>query len=174
MIINIKDLLLWPTTSADAAALLSLYRDVAATPNSGLASTVRGYITAAWVLRRAQRPARPLDLRFRQSAPSRRNPRDPHAPAPVLPPADRSHRRGASARAGHGVGSRLFKALLEAAGRLDPPVARVRLPDGRIEDGFTMTRIAAPARGSRQASLGLQALHGLRAPSTPDAPVAKK
>ena len=37
MIINIEEWLLRPTTAVDAAALLSLYRDVAEMPNPGLA-----------------------------------------------------------------------------------------------------------------------------------------
>jgi putative acetyltransferase len=128
MIINMEELLLRPTTGDDAAALLSLYRDVAEMPNSGLARLGAemdlGYAAAFAGLKDPNGISiaacdgtalvgeiHAVRMRARQFC---------HVLTDLTVAV---HPRAQ----GRGVGSRLFAALFEAAARLTPPATRVEL-----------------------------------------------
>ena len=128
IIVNMEALLLRPTTPADSTALLSLYEDVAATPNSGLArhrdEVDRGYVDAFAGLRD------PLGLSIAaldgqrvvgEIHAVRMRPRQFRHVLTDLTVAVHPRMQG------RGVGSRLFDALFEAAAGLTPPVTRIEL-----------------------------------------------
>ena len=128
MIVSMEGLLLRPTTPPDAAALLSLYRAVAATPNSGLARHTDeidgGYVDAflggrdsCWMSIGAFHDG---DLVGEIHA-ARMQPRQFHHVFTDLTIAVHPRMQG------HGVGSRLFGELFACAARLDPPVTRIEL-----------------------------------------------
>jgi ribosomal protein S18 acetylase RimI-like enzyme len=125
---SMEGLLLRPTTPADAAALLALYRDVAATPNSGLA-----------------RHSEEMDHEYVAAFAGLCDPRGLSIAAfegPTL--AGEIHATRMRPRQfdhvltdltiavhprwqGRGVGSRLFAALFAAAARCAPPITRIEL-----------------------------------------------
>lgn len=121
-------LFLRPTAPADAVALLALYKDVAATPNSGLArnrdEVDRDYVAAFAGL------GDPLGISiaaFDAQALAgeihavRMRPRQFHHVLTDLTVAVHPDAQG------RGVGSRLFAALFEAASRCAPPITRIEL-----------------------------------------------
>lgn len=125
---RMEGLLLRPTTPADAKALLTLYRAVAATPNSGLArhsdEMDEAYVTAflggqdaGWLSIGAFLEDDPVG----EIHAVRMKPRQFHHVLTDLTIAvhPRMH--------GRGVGSRLFAELFTRAARLDPPVTRIEL-----------------------------------------------
>ena len=128
MIVSMQGLLLRPTIPADAEALLSLYRAVAATPTSGLArhsdEIDRDYIAAflggqnsCWMSIGAFLDG---DLVGEIHA-ARMHPRQFHHVFTDLTIAVHPRMQG------HGVGSQLFAELFVCAARLDPPVTRIEL-----------------------------------------------
>ena len=128
MIGSMEGLLLRPTTSADAAALLTLYRSVAATPNSGLArhtdeideAYVAGFLVgqdAGWISIGAFHDGDPVG----EIHAVRMHPRQFHHVLTDLTIAVHPRMQG------HGVGSRLFAELFARAARFDPPVTRIEL-----------------------------------------------
>jgi RimJ/RimL family protein N-acetyltransferase len=128
MIISMEELLLRPMTPADAGVLLSLYRAVAATPNSGLArhsdEIDSGYVDAflrgqdtGWMSIGAFHGT---DLVGEIHA-MRMQPRQFHHVLTDLTIAVHPRMQG------HGVGSRLFAELFARTARLDPPVTRIEL-----------------------------------------------
>jgi ribosomal protein S18 acetylase RimI-like enzyme len=128
MIVSMEGLLLRPATPADAAALLSLYRVVAATPNSGLArhsdEIDDGYVQAflggrnsGWISIGAFHDGEPVG----EVHAVRMQPRQFHHVLTDLTIAVHPRMQG------QGVGSRLFAELFARAARLDPPVTRIEL-----------------------------------------------
>jgi RimJ/RimL family protein N-acetyltransferase len=128
MIGNMESLLLRQTTPADAAALLSLYRDVAATPNSGLArhsDEIDGHYVDAflggqdsgWLSIGAFHDGEPVG----EIHAARMRPRQFHHVLTDLTIAVHPRMQG------HGVGSSLFAELFARAALLDPPVTRIEL-----------------------------------------------
>ena len=128
MILSMEGLLLRPTIPADAAALQSLYRAVAATPNSGLArhsdeieeSYVEAFLGgqgAGWISIGAFHDGDPVG----EIHAARMKPRQFHHVLTDLTIAVHPRMQG------HGVGSRLFAELFARAARLDPPVTRIEL-----------------------------------------------
>ena len=128
MIASMEGLIFRPTTPVDAAALLALYRTVAATPNSGLArhsdEIDQGYVAAflggqgaGWISIGAFHDGDPVG----EIHALRMQPRQFHHVLTDLTIAVHPRMQG------HGVGSRLFAELFAHAARLDPPVTRIEL-----------------------------------------------
>jgi ribosomal protein S18 acetylase RimI-like enzyme len=125
---NMETLVLRPTTAADSAALLSLYRDVAATPNSGLArhseEVDTGYVNAfaglcdphGLSIAAFEGPLVAGEIHAVRMRPAQFRHVLTDLTIAVHPRVQ-----------GRGVGSRLFASLFEAALRLTPPVTRIEL-----------------------------------------------
>ncbi len=128
MIPCMQGLLLRPTTPADEAALLALYRDVAAMPNSGLArhddEIDRGYVGAFAGLCDPQGlsiAAFDGEALAGEIHAQRMRPRQFSHVMTDLTVAVHPRMQG------RGVGSALFRALFDAAARSAPPVTRIEL-----------------------------------------------
>jgi ribosomal protein S18 acetylase RimI-like enzyme len=128
MIVSMQELLLRPTSALDAAALLSLYRDVAAMPNSGLARLGAemdlGYVAAFAGLRDPDGisiVACDGAALVGEIHAGRMRPWQFHHVLTDLTVAVHPRAQG------RGVGSRLFTALFDAAARLTPPATRIEL-----------------------------------------------
>lgn len=128
MIVGMEGLLLRPTTPADAAALLALYRVVAAMPNSGLArhndELDHGYVAAFAGLCDPQGlsiAAFDGQALAGEIHAQRMRPRQFSHVMTDLTVAVHPRMQG------RGIGSRLFHALFDAAARMNPPVTRIEL-----------------------------------------------
>jgi ribosomal protein S18 acetylase RimI-like enzyme len=128
MMIAMQGLHLRPTTPADIAALLTLYRDVAAMPNSGLArhsdEMNRDYVAAFAGLCDPQGvsiAAFDGQALAGEIHAARMRPRQFSHVLTDLTVAVHPQAQG------RGVGSALFRALFDAAARLNPPVTRIEL-----------------------------------------------